>query len=159
SNNGLLTAKASGTVLVQAINEGTQGLLQFSIALSADTDGDGILDDIEIANGLNPNNPADALDDADRDGLNNRDELLRGTQINNPDSDGDTIPDGEEVIAGVDGFITNPLLKDTDGDGVPDNIEVASGSNPTNASSVNLAQALSRIRVSPTTFVINVNSV
>ena len=157
--NGLLTAKASGTVLVQAINEGTQGLLQFMIALSADSDGDGILDDIELANGLNPNNPADALDDADRDGLNNRDELQRGTAIQNPDTDGDTLADGEEVNPGQDGFITNPLLSDTDGDGVPDNVEVASVSDPTDPSSVNLALALTGITVIPPDFLINVNSI
>lgn len=159
SGTGLVTARASGNVIIQATHEGTQGLLQIGVVLSRDSDGDGILDDIEIANGLNPNNPADALDDLDRDGLNNRDEIARGTQLRNPDTDGDTIPDGEEVIAGRDGFITNPLLADTDGDGVPDNIEVASSSNPTNPASVNLAAALSGIRVLPPAFTIIINSV
>jgi hypothetical protein len=158
SANGLLTAVRSGTVLVQVQHEGAQGLLSFNIALSRDSDGDGILDDVELREGLNPNNPADALDDFDRDGLNNRDEILRGTNLRNPDTDGDTIPDGEEVVLGLDGFITNPLLADTDNDGVPDNVEIASNSDPTNAASVNLAQALQRIVVTPTTFVITINS-
>lgn len=157
--NGLVSAVASGTVIIQAIHEGAQGLLQINIALSRDSDGDGILDDIEIREGLDPNNPADALDDPDRDGLNNRDELQRGTNIRNPDTDSDLIQDGEEVIPGRDGYITNPLVADTDGDGVPDGIEVATGSNPTNPASVNLAQALTRITVSPTPFIINVNTV
>ncbi len=33
SANGLITARQSGTVLIQAINEGTQGLLQIMVAL------------------------------------------------------------------------------------------------------------------------------
>jgi hypothetical protein len=159
SDTGLVTALTSGTVIVQAINEGTQGLLKLSIVLSADSDSDGIPDDVELANGLDPNNPADALDDPDHDGLNNLDEYLYGTNMHNPDTDGDGILDGEEVIAGADGFITNPLLKDTDGDGIPDNVEVASGSDPTNAASTNLAAALKSITVTPANAQINVNSV
>lgn len=154
SADGLVTAKQSGTVLIQAVNEGTQGLLQLSIALSADTDGDGILDDIEIREGLDPNNPADALDDPDRDGLTNKDELQRGTNLHNADSDGDGLTDGEEVNIG-----TNPLLKDSDGDGVPDNIEVATGSDPNDPNSVNLKDALKQINVMPTNFIINVNDI
>lgn len=154
SANGLVTALQSGTVLIQAINEGAQGLLSVSIALSSDTDGDGILDDIELREGLNPNNPADALDDADRDGLTNKDELQRGTDLHKADSDGDGLLDGEEVKLG-----TNPLLKDTDGDGVPDNIEVATGSDPLNSLSFNLAKALKGISVSPVAFTVNVNTV
>lgn len=154
SVNGLVTALQSGTVLIQAINEGAQGLLSMSIALSSDTDGDGILDDIELREGLDPNNPADALDDADRDGLTNKDELQRGTDLHKADSDGDGLLDGEEIKLG-----TNPLLKDTDGDGVPDNIEAATGSDPLNSLSFNLAKALKSISVSPMAFTINVNTV
>src|SRR3989337_1434938 len=38
---------------------------------SADTDSDGITDPVEIAKGLNPNDPADATADADGDLINN----------------------------------------------------------------------------------------
>ena len=45
----------------------------------ADTDGDGMPDSYELAQGFNPNNPADAQQDADGDGATNLDEYLAGT--------------------------------------------------------------------------------
>jgi hypothetical protein len=157
--NGLVTAVASGTVLVQATNEGTAGFTSVRVVLSADSDGDGIPDDLELTLGLNPNNAADAFEDIDRDGLSNRDEALGGTDLRQADTDLDGLSDGEEVRPGSDGFITNPLSVDTDGDGVRDALEVASGSNPADASSTNLAQALTAMTVAPASFTITVNSV
>ena len=153
--DGTVTAKASGTVFVQASNEGAQGLFKLGIVLSGDTDGDGIPDDEEVRLGLDPNNPADALDDPDHDGLTNVEEVRAGTDIHNPDTDGDGLTDGREVKV----LHTNPLLKDTDGDGVPDNIEVATGSDPLNPASFNLQSALSGIRVTPASFLIDTNSI
>ena len=103
------------------------------VVLSADSDGDGLADDLELSLGLNPNNPADALEDIDKDGASNRDEGLAGTNLRDSDSDDDGLLDGEELKAGADGFVTNPLSVDSDGDGVRDALEVASGSDPTNA--------------------------
>lgn len=157
--NGLVTAVRSGTVLIRASNEGTAGLITIQVLLAADTDGDGIADDIEVREGLNPNDPTDGLQDTDHDGLSNRDEIARGTELRNPDTDGDSIADGEEVVAGADGFVTNPLLADTDGDGVRDALEIATGTDPTNSASFNLALAMSRIDVTPLTFVLTVNSI
>jgi len=44
-----------------------------------DTDGDGMHDAYETANGLNPNNAADANQDMDGDGISNLNEYLQGT--------------------------------------------------------------------------------
>ncbi|MEP7706717.1 FG-GAP-like repeat-containing protein [Paraglaciecola sp. 25GB23A] len=66
--------------------------------------------------------------DNDADGLINKDELAKGTDLNNPDSDGDHLLDGDEVNI----YYTDPLLTDTDGDGLSDFDEVVThGTNPT----------------------------
>lgn len=65
--------------------------------------------------------------DPDEDGLTNLEEEVAGTDPNNPDTDGDTIPDGNENSSGIfnssDDPGTSPLLADTDGDGLNDNLE------------------------------------
>lgn len=73
SPNGLVTAVTSGTVIVSATHEGALGLLRMQVTLSGgDTDKDGIPDDVEIANDLNPNDPTDGFADFDGDGLTPR---------------------------------------------------------------------------------------
>ena len=153
SPDGLVTAMSSGTVLITAMNDGATGLLRMQVVTSADSDGDGIPDDVEIANGMNPNDPLDALEDFDHDGLTNRDELAAGTDMRNPDTDGDGLPDGREVALG-----TNPLLWDTDGDGISDGLEVRAGSNPLDPLSFNLNGILEAIDVRPTLLAIVVDS-
>ena len=44
-----------------------------------DSDGDGMPDSWEMANGFNKNNPGDAAQDADTDGMTNLEEYLAGT--------------------------------------------------------------------------------
>jgi hypothetical protein len=106
---------------------------------------------------LDPNNPADGLEDTDGDGLTNKQELVDyGTEIQVADTDDDGIEDGEEVVAGADGYITNPLLADTDGDGVDDGLEVAAGTDPTVPSGGN--PVLTVIAITPETATLTVNT-
>ena len=77
---------------------------------SEDSDGDGLPDDWELENGLDPNDPNDAGYDPDEDGLTNREEYGtistygRSTDPNLADTDGDGFSDMEELDAG-----TNPI--------------------------------------------------
>jgi hypothetical protein len=93
-----------------------------------DLDVDGMADDWEIANGLNPNQN-DAAGDLDGDGLTNLQEFELGTNPSQSDSDGDGIPDLVEVRdpnapADTDGDGTIDALDlDSDGDGIPDLVE------------------------------------
>lgn len=93
---------------------------------STDTDGDGMDNAYEIANGLDPN-VDDSAGDLDNDGSTNITEYIRNTLPNNPDTDADGLLDGVETGTGT--FVsltdrgTNPLSKDTDGDGLADAVE------------------------------------
>ena len=64
--------------------------------------------------------------DTDSDGLNDYMEGEYGTKISNPDTDGDGLLDGAEVLT----YGTNPLVSDSDGDGLTDSAEVAAGTDP-----------------------------
>src|SRR5574341_2635794 len=81
--------------------------------------------------------PRDRSRGRDGDGLATFQELALGTDPANPDTNGDGIPDGAEVAAGMSatnldmdgdtianaveiGQGTDPFRADTDGDGVPD---------------------------------------
>jgi len=50
-----------------------------------DSDGDGLPDSYELANGLNPNDEIDAANDNDADGLTNLEEFINGTDPNSSD--------------------------------------------------------------------------
>lgn len=133
SANGLVTAVASGSVVIQATNDGSTGIIRATVVLSnVDSDGDGIPDDVEISLGLDPHNPVDAQEDFDRDGLTNLREFQLGTNIR---------------------------VFDTDGDGIGDGLEVQTGSNPLDPNSFNLAQALQSIQVAPAHIVLVVNTI
>ena len=69
--------------------------------MDPDDDNDGMSDEYEIANGLDPL-VDDASGDPDHDGLTNLEEFLLGTAANDTDTDNDGVSDGDEVDAGTD---------------------------------------------------------
>lgn len=82
----------------------------------ADTDGDGLTDQYELDNGLNPDSPDDAALDSDGDGLTNLQEFNLQTDPQALDSDGDGVDDGFEVASGTDPWnllSTAELQRDT----------------------------------------------
>lgn len=123
---------------------------------TTDTDGDGIVDELEIVIGTNPNsvdtdgdglsdydeiekvytNPLrrdsddngieDGDEDYDGDGITNKFEITLGTDPTLSDTDGDGLNDYDEVNK----YGTNPILVDTDTDGVSDGREIELGTNP-----------------------------
>ncbi len=105
-----------------------------------DNDNDQMADDWEWAQGLDPNDPSDAIADNDEDELNNLQEFSAGggTSPHDSDTDHDGMDDGWEVSHG-----TNPLTNDGDADPDRDDWtnyeEYLSASDPLDASSMPLA--------------------
>jgi PKD repeat protein len=90
------------------------------VVIELDSDGDQLRDEWEDANGLNKNNP-----DTDGDLLLDYAEVeLYGTNPTSDDTDNDGLTDWEELFAGEDTFITDPLNPDMDGDHLSDGLEV-----------------------------------
>ncbi|MHC4202282.1 MAG: Ig-like domain-containing protein, partial [Planctomycetota bacterium] len=99
-----------------------------------DSDFDGMPDDWEVANGLNPL-VNDSLLDADLDLMLNGDEYAMGTDPNVTDSDGDNLPDGWEFLyydAGTPGWL-DPAVADSDTAGPNDDGEDHDADGLTNA--------------------------
>jgi alpha-tubulin suppressor-like RCC1 family protein len=89
--------------------------------------------------------------DSDHDGLTTAQEQAAGTDPNNPDTDGDGLPDGWEVTHGL-----NPLVDDSqadpDGDGFTNAQEYANGTDPRdyyNGASFNFSISSGSGQVSP----------
>lgn len=116
-----------------------------------DDDADGMPNEWEELHELDPNNPADAAQDPDGDGLTNLQEFRLGTNPHNSDTDGDGLSDLVETNTGI--FVdasntgTNPLAADTDGDGFTDGYEVANSSNPHQATSTPAAASDKSINI------------
>ena len=160
------------------LTDGEEIFVYFTNAFSSDTDEDGIPDKYEIdhPNILDPNNPNDAFEDPDGDGLLNVHEVSYNTDPEDPDTDDDGLTDGDEVLryytnplipdadADIDGdgltnvqevdiYGTDPSLPDSDGDGYTDGEEVAEGTDPLDKNSfpieVNYSWAYSFLALIP----------
>ena len=85
-----------------------------------DTDGDGVIDGLEVAHGLNPHviDSDDLGMDLNGDGVLDSIGVQLGYAPHHFDSDGDGISNEEEAL-----MCTNGLRADTDGDGVPDDVD------------------------------------
>jgi alpha-galactosidase len=93
-----------------------------------DTDGDGLPDDYELLYTSPPSPTAmNPGDDLEPDGLTNIQEYLIGTEPDNPDTDGDTLQDGDEVAGAGLRPPTDPLDADTDDDTLDDGVETNTG--------------------------------
>ncbi|WP_336366658.1 PA14 domain-containing protein [Marinobacter sp. C2H3] len=101
-----------------------------------DSDQDGIYDNWETLNGLDPTNANDATTDPDGDLLTAADEFLLFTQENNPDTDGDGIADGTEFAYQLDPRNPADASQDNDGDGYTNLEEIQAGTSPLDATSV-----------------------
>ena len=95
------------------------------VTFGDDSDGDGLPDDYETANMLNPDDDSDAGLDPDVDGLTSLEEFQLGTDPNLPDTDGDGLNDGAEAAVMAD-----PLFADSDFDGVTDGAETDPTADP-----------------------------
>ena len=107
----------------------------FTYDTTVDTDGDGIPDATETANGSNPNDAndptANGSSDDDGDGITNAVEFLIGGNATSTtvtqDTDGDGIADAREVANGTDHTDGDDPVSggtgDTDGDGLPNGAE------------------------------------
>lgn len=153
SPDGLVTAVSSGTAVLQAVNEGRQGIISIQVVLDGASHG-GIPDSWAIAHGLDPNDPAMPFEDPDHDGLTNLQEFQNGTDPHNPDTDGDGLTDGQEVLM----YHTSPALLSTDGTGIPDGVEVQTGTLGGTLGS-KLAAALRSLEIRPSSFILNVNTI
>jgi DNA-binding beta-propeller fold protein YncE len=153
SADGLVTAVSSGTAVIQAVNEGTAGVISIQVVLAGASHG-GIPDSWAIEHGLDPNDPAMPFEDPDHDGLTNLQEFQNGTDPHNPDTDGDGLTDGQEVLL----YHSSPVLFSTDGTGISDGIEVQTGTLGGTLAQ-KLAAALQSLEVKPASFVLNVNTI
>ncbi|MBB5034020.1 hypothetical protein HNQ65_003611 [Prosthecobacter vanneervenii] len=88
NNLGSLVLDVNGTTLNATFLRET-GAVNDSFTLikqgAADSDGDGLTDEFEIANGLNRNSSSDATTDSDGDGISNLVEFAFGTNPNSSD--------------------------------------------------------------------------
>lgn len=116
--------------------DGAQGLPPSDNYPPLDSDNDGLYDNWEVQNGLNPANSADADSDPDSDLLTATDEFWLMTQEGNADTDGDGMPDGFEYAFGLNPTDASDAQADLDGDGFTNLEEFNSNTDPTDPGSL-----------------------
>ena len=100
----------------------------------SDDDNDGLSDEYEKSNGLNPFLD-DADEDADLDGLSNQQEHDLGTSPTHADTDNDGMSDSFEIDYLLDPLSAADAASDFDGDGLTNLEEYTAGTLPNNADS------------------------
>jgi hypothetical protein len=152
------TYGVNATVIDEGGNEASIRFTVTVLSEDHDRDEDGIPDLVERALGLDMNSSSDGQLDPDGDGLNNLQEYLNGTGMDEDDTDSDGMPDGWEVENGLDPLErsdendadndglrdpeefrsgTDPTKEDSDGDGMPDKWELDNDLDPMTPSSEN----------------------
>ena len=130
--SGLVTAATYDTGAVASVIDATDA----TACDVLDSDGDGVLDDQEIADGTDLNDPCDFViasitetqtgaylaADCDGDGVDNGTEIADGT---NPEDPCDFDPASITLVQSGD-----YLISDCDGDGVTNGTEITDGTNP-----------------------------
>ncbi len=145
----ILDPDSDGDGLVDGLEAGLvvadQDPASVTFAAVSDSDRGGVADGLEDLNGngrvdLGETDPALAEDDGngdldnDDDGISNRREALLGSNPEDPDSDGDSIQDGEELGPDQDhprdsdlDLLPDLLDLDSDDDTIPDSVEAGDG--------------------------------
>ena len=109
SSDGIKALSFNGDYDGDGLTNGDEVNIHGTGPLTSDTDGDGMHDGWEVGYGLNPLNPADALEDADNDGFTNLKEYQTITDPNDPDSHPPL------AIAGPDQNVSTSLSVTLDG--------------------------------------------
>jgi glycosylphosphatidylinositol phospholipase D len=132
-------AIAAPNVSDKARLAGSVYLLVSPQASTDDIDGDGMSNEWEIENSLNPADTTDADGDIDDDGIINRQEYDNGLNPNvddaNADADNDKMPNKWEIDNSLDPRNPNDASEDNDRDGYTNYQEFMDGTDPENATS------------------------